>query len=325
MRSGEHHSRPAFAAHRTAGVFCADNSIYGDAAKYGGPLRNAYAVSTSKLASLRFSKLNISALTLNETDGTYSGTLLTPGGNLPGGGAAVMTPNTPYKFMCGNTGDVKDVYGSAQFVGLGFVTFFTISACRQVNISVASRPALPFAAACRGSLLLHSHGRDVQTERVRRSHVTHLPVVGCLTTDARQPTTASISSFLRVAVFVEIFGSPFLRNCSAVIGLLFGYAAAAWSRHGHLKFVPTTIMDQAPGGFFLWVKKPFFPLGFYPPLIIPLFIIYTITSLETWGDTAATIEASRLPCDGNPIQIMRQKARRPMRPAPTASAACPAS
>lgn len=46
------------------------------------------------------------------------------------------------------------------------------------------------------------------------------------------------------AVFVEIFGSPFLRNCSAVIGLLFGYAAAAWSRHGHMKYVPTTIMDQ---------------------------------------------------------------------------------
>lgn len=113
-------------------------------------------------------------------------------------------------------------------------------------------------------------------------------------------------------MFVEIFGSPFLRNCSAVIGLLFGYAAATWSRHGHLKFVPTTIMDRAPGGFFIWASKwPFFELGFYPPLIIPLFIIYTITSLETWGDTAATIEASRMPCDGNPMQMLRQKARRP--------------
>lgn len=38
-----------------------------------------------------------------------------------------------------------------------------------------------------------------------------------------------------------------------------------------------------------------------------LFIIYTITSLETWGDTAATIEASKLPTDGGPLQIRRQK------------------
>ena len=73
-------------------------------------------------------------------------------------------------------------------------------------------------------------------------------------------------------MFIEIFGSPFLRNCSCVLGLLWGYAASAWSRHGHVKYVPTTIMDAAPGITFLWTKKPFFELGFYPPLIIPLFI-----------------------------------------------------
>jgi xanthine/uracil permease len=214
------------------GVFCADNAMFGDATKYG-MARTSYGAPTSKLASLTFTSLNVSGLTLNTTTGMYSGTIAAPGGVLPGG-TAVMTPNNPFKFTCGNTGDVKDVYGSAQFVGLGFLTFSTI-------------------------------------------------------------------------MLIEIFGSPFLRNCSCVLGLLWGYSAAAWSRHGHVKYVPTTIMDAAPGITFLWTKKPFFKLGFYPPLIIPLFIIYTITSLETWGDTAATLEASKLPTDGGPLQIRRQK------------------
>ena len=168
------------------GVFCADNVFYGDASKYG-VARTSYGAATSKLASLTFSGLNVSALKFNATTGLYSGTLATPGGALPGGGVAAMTPNTPFKFMCGNTGDVKDVYGSAQFVGLGFLTFSTI-------------------------------------------------------------------------MLIEVFGSPFLRNCSCVLGLLWGYSAAAWSRHGHVRYVPNTIMDAAPGITFLWTKKPFFKL-----------------------------------------------------------------
>jgi xanthine/uracil permease len=175
------------------GVFCADNAVYGDATKYG-MVRTSYGAATSKLASLTFTKLDVTGMTFNATSGTYNGTMTTPGGVVPGG-SAVMTPNTPFKFTCGNTGDVKDVYGSAQFVGLGFLTFATI-------------------------------------------------------------------------MIIEIFGSPFLRNCSCVLGLLWGYSAAAWSRHGHLKYVPLTIMNKAPGITFLWTKKPFFKLGFYPPLII---------------------------------------------------------
>ena len=113
------------------GVFCADNAMFGDATKYG-MARTSYPLPTSKLASLSFTTFNLSSLTRNASTGLYSGTILTPGGVVPGG-SAVMTPNNPFKFTCGNTGDVKDVYGSAQFVGLGFLTFSTISA----------RPAAP--------------------------------------------------------------------------------------------------------------------------------------------------------------------------------------
>jgi hypothetical protein len=182
-----------------AGVFCADNAVYGDASKYG-MARTSYGGATSKLASLTFSKLNVTGLTLNATTGTYSGTILTPGGVVPGGGA-VMTPNSPFKFTCGNTGDVKDVYGSAQFVGLGFLTFSTISAL-------------------------------VMTRRL----------CYVLTAPHRVLTDAKMLSRARSTVFIEVFGSPFLRNCSCVLGLLWGYAASAWSRHGHVRYVPLTIM-----------------------------------------------------------------------------------
>ena len=40
---------------------------------------------------------------------------------------------------------------------------------------------------------------------------------------------------------VEVFGSPFMRNCSCVIGLLWGYSAATWSRHRGMKCVPAAI------------------------------------------------------------------------------------
>ena len=112
---------------------------------------------------------------------------------------------------------------------------------------------------------------------------------------------------------VEVFGSPFMRNCSCVIGLLWGYAAAAWSTHHGEKYVTQDLMKQAPGITFLWTLRNstgpngFFPISFYPPLIIPFFIVFIITSCETWADTQASMEASRLDTTGKPLQIMRQK------------------
>lgn len=38
--------------------------------------------------------------------------------------------------------------------------------------------------------------------------------------------------------------------------------------------------------------------GFYPPAILPLLIVFTITSVETVGDVTATAETSRLPVGG---------------------------
>lgn len=77
-------------------------------------------------------------------------------------------------------------------------------------------------------------------------------------------------------------------------------------------------MKASPGITFLWggVKghggasdalSGFFPLSFHPPLIIPFLIVFTITTCETWADTLASMEASRLDVTGKALQIMRQK------------------
>ena len=114
-------------------------------------------------------------------------------------------------------------------------------------------------------------------------------------------------------MFVETFGSPFMRNCSCVIGLLFSYAAAVWSRHRGQQYVTHQYMDAAPKITMLWTihsstgPNGFFPISFYPPLIIPFLIVFTITTCETWADTQASMEASRLDTTGKPLQILRQK------------------
>ncbi|PNW77575.1 hypothetical protein CHLRE_10g442600v5 [Chlamydomonas reinhardtii] len=96
-------------------------------------------------------------------------------------------------------------------------------------------------------------------------------------------------------IFLEIFGSPFMRNASVILALLFGYLIAAVTTYQGKKYVITTKIDQAPGITFLWTTT--FPLGFYPPAIIPLMIVFIITSIETVGDTSATMEASRMAVD----------------------------
>ncbi|GIL94312.1 hypothetical protein Vretimale_557 [Volvox reticuliferus] len=97
-------------------------------------------------------------------------------------------------------------------------------------------------------------------------------------------------------IFLEIFGSPFMRNSSVILALLFGYLIAACIKFEGKKYVITTKIDQAPGITFLWTKT--FPIGFYAPAIVPLCIVFIITSIETVGDTSATMEASRMEVDG---------------------------
>ncbi|KAJ9517149.1 hypothetical protein QJQ45_009097 [Haematococcus lacustris] len=93
-------------------------------------------------------------------------------------------------------------------------------------------------------------------------------------------------------ILIEILGSPFMRNCSAIIGLLFGYFIAAIIDVDGKRFVTSASFESAPAITFNWTKT--FPLKFYGPAIIPLIVVSIITAIESVGDTAATIEASRM-------------------------------
>lgn len=62
-------------------------------------------------------------------------------------------------------------------------------------------------------------------------------------------------------IIIEVFGSPFMRNASVVLALLFGYliAAVVPSLSTGASFVSTATIQAAPVVTFLWTTT--FPLG----------------------------------------------------------------
>jgi len=101
-------------------------------------------------------------------------------------------------------------------------------------------------------------------------------------------------------IVVEIFGSPFLRNCNVIIGLAVGYIVAAATTVDGKRYVTSEKFDSAKVATFLWVDT--FPLGFYWPAIIPLGIAYIVTTVESIGDISATMEASQMDIEHERIQ-----------------------
>lgn len=59
-------------------------------------------------------------------------------------------------------------------------------------------------------------------------------------------------SVFAMIILIEIFGSPFLRNCGVVIALLFGYMLAGVTRYNGLKYVTSAKIDSAPAITFIW-------------------------------------------------------------------------
>eukprot|EP00961_Rhodomonas_salina_P294580 3934705-Rhodomonas_salina.1 len=103
-------------------------------------------------------------------------------------------------------------------------------------------------------------------------------------------------------LLIEIFSSPFLRNCEVALALLFGFFIAGVSHYTppdsdqKFWFVTNDKIAEAPGITFLWVYT--FPLSVYGPAFIPLLICYIITTVETIGDITASAEASRVEVSG---------------------------
>ncbi|KAG9764274.1 Xanthine/uracil permease, partial [Aureobasidium melanogenum] len=92
-------------------------------------------------------------------------------------------------------------------------------------------------------------------------------------------------------ILTERFGSPIMKSCAVIIGLLVGCIVAAacgyFDRSG---------IDAAPVANFIWVRT--FKLKIYGPLVLPLLTVYIVLAMEAMGDITASCDVSRLQVDG---------------------------
>lgn len=92
-------------------------------------------------------------------------------------------------------------------------------------------------------------------------------------------------------IICEKWGSPIMRSCSVIVGLLVGCIFGA----GFGYFSHASI-DASPAATFLWVHT--FPLKVYGPLVLPMLAVYIVSMMECIGDITATSDVSRLEVEG---------------------------
>ncbi|KAL8699285.1 MAG: hypothetical protein Q9201_006092 [Fulgogasparrea decipioides] len=92
-------------------------------------------------------------------------------------------------------------------------------------------------------------------------------------------------------IICERFGSPIMKSCAVVIGLLVGCIIA-----GSTGYFSHSGIDAAPAANFIWVK--IFPLSVYGPIVLPLLAVYIVLMMEAIGDITATCDVSRLEVEG---------------------------
>ncbi|KAI0713197.1 xanthine/uracil permease [Fomitopsis betulina] len=97
-------------------------------------------------------------------------------------------------------------------------------------------------------------------------------------------------SFVSI-ILTELFGSPFLKNTSIIVGLAVGCIVA-----GAAGYIDGSTISTAPAITFLWVKT--FKIRVYPPAILPMLAVYISLTMEAIGDVAASAEVSRVAVDG---------------------------
>lgn len=92
-------------------------------------------------------------------------------------------------------------------------------------------------------------------------------------------------------IFCERFGSPIMKSCAVVLGLLVGCIIAAATG-----YFDRSGIDAAPAASFIWVHT--FPLRIYGPVVLPLLALYIVLMMEAIGDITATCDVSRLEVEG---------------------------
>ncbi|KAI0089343.1 Xanthine/uracil permease [Irpex rosettiformis] len=97
-------------------------------------------------------------------------------------------------------------------------------------------------------------------------------------------------SFISI-ILTELFGSPFLKNISIIVGLAVGCIVA-----GAAGYIDGSSIKTAPAITFLWVHT--FKIRVYPPAILPMLAVYISLAMEAIGDITASAEVSRVEVEG---------------------------
>ncbi|KXN81844.1 Purine permease [Leucoagaricus sp. SymC.cos] len=120
----------------------------------------------------------------------------------------------------------------------------------------------------------------------------------CPNTNAPRPLPWGSAEFIGLGflsfvsiILTEVFGSPFMKNISIIIGLLVGCIVA-----GATGYMDSSTIASAPAITFLWVHR--FKIGVYPPAILPMLAVYVSLAMEAIGDITASAEVSRQPVVG---------------------------
>ena len=107
------------------------------------------------------------------------------------------------------------------------------------------------------------------------------------------------ASVLAVIILLNRQKNPYLRIASLVIAMAVGYIVA-WATD----MLPNKVMEEVP---LVSVPEPFYyGLSFDWNLLLPLILIFMVTSLETIGDITATSDVSAQPVEG-PVYMKRLK------------------
>ena len=96
----------------------------------------------------------------------------------------------------------------------------------------------------------------------------------CPTTFAPRPLPWGSPEFIGLGflsfvsiILTELFGSPFLKNISVIVGLAVGCIVA-----GAAGYIDGSSIQTAPAITFLWVHT--FKIRVYPPAILPMLAVY---------------------------------------------------
>ena len=92
-------------------------------------------------------------------------------------------------------------------------------------------------------------------------------------------------------ILAEKFGSPIMKSCAVIVGLLVGCIVGAATG-----YFSDDGIKAAPVITFPWVQT--FKLEVYGPFILPFLAVFIVLMMEAIGDITATSEVSRLEVEG---------------------------